>query len=128
MNQRDQRMKGQLARRMGRTNNSATDLYRNIKRSVPSRLMPGNVGDINRVVWPFWFTFTAPELAPAQTATGSFSVTQEASFIFMAFSKVVFKKVAGIYTAIDPDQEDTAVGEANGLSFQFRDGQSSRVF
>jgi hypothetical protein len=116
---------------MGQQNNSATDLHRNIKRNVPSRLMPGNVGDINRVIWPFWFTFTAPELVPNQTATAAFAVSQEASFIAMAFTKVVFKRT-GVgpytYTAIDQSQEDNAVGDANGLKFQFRDAQSSRVF
>lgn len=125
---RNDRMLNQLRKRQ--QNNSATDLYRNIKRGVPSRLMPGNVGDINNIIWPFWFTFTAPELAPNQTATGSYSVTQEAAFIAMAYTKVVFKKTTGptVYTAIDPAQEDPATGEANGLKFQFRDAQSTRVF
>lgn len=128
---RDQRMRAQLQRRMGRQNTSANDLYRNIKRSVPSRLMPGNVGDINNVIWPFWFTFTAPELQPNQTSQASFSVTQEAAFIWMAFTKVVFKRTGAapyVYTAIDTNQEDPAQGEANNLSFQIRDAQSSRVF
>lgn len=128
MNEREYRMKQQLDRRMrDESNNSASDLHRNIKRNIPSRLMPGNVGDINRVIWPFWFTFTAPELVPNQTSTGVFSVSQEAAFIAMAFTKVVFKKVGGVYTAIDPSQEDMS-GEANGLKFQLRDAQSTRVF
>lgn len=126
-NERNMRMQQQLRQRQSR--NGSPDMYRNIKSNIPTSLMPGNVGDINRVLWPFWFTFSAPELVPNQTASASFSVTQEACFIAMAYSKVVFKKTAGpIYTAIDPAQEDPAVGDANGLKFQFRDGSSSRVF
>jgi len=129
---RAMRMQQQLDRRMKQQKgNSAPDLYRNIKSNIPTKLMPGNVGDINRVIWPFWFTFTAPELQPNQTSQASFSVTQEAAFIWMAFSKVVFKRTGGgpySYTAIDSNQEDPSVGEANGLTFQFRDAQSSRVF
>lgn len=128
-NMRNQRMMAQLQQRMKQKNNSAQDLYRNIKRNVPAQLMPGNVGDLNRVIWPFWFTFSAPELAPGQSSTGQLSITQEAAFIWMAFTKTVFKKTTGptAYTAIDPAQEDST-GSANGLTFQLRDSQSSRVF
>ena len=44
--------------------NGARDLHSNLKASLPSTMMPGNVGDINKVIWPFWFTFSQIELAP----------------------------------------------------------------
>lgn len=133
---RDMRMNNQLQRRMGRgpgnrgmgSQEDAVNLNNNMRRSIPKHLMPGNVGDINRVIWPFWFTFSSPEVTPNQTSQASLSISQEAAFIWMAFSKVVYKKTGAQYVAIDPAQEATADGEANGLNFQFRDAQSSRVF
>ena len=96
---------------------------------LPGMLRPGNVGDINRVIWPFWFTFTpAPELAPGESSSASFAVTQEASFVAMAITKTVHNLTVGpTYTYVDPGDE-TGAGETPGLSFFLRDAQSSRVF
>lgn len=96
---------------------------------LPGMLQPGNVGDLNRVIWPFWFTFTpAPELAPGESLGANFAVTQEAAFVVMAITKTVHKVTAGpVYTYVDPDDESIA-GQNPGLSFYIRDAQSSRVF
>lgn len=130
MRQGQNRGRGQMPRPKNNSGGNAVDLFRQTGK-LPLNLKPGNVGEINNVVWPFWFTFSAPELAPNTSSTGSFTVTQEASFICMAISKSVFRKTGAgpfTYTYIDPDQEDTAQGDANNLKFQFRDAQSSRVF
>jgi hypothetical protein len=142
MNQREARMRRQLNQRMARQggmrgeaaknrNASPYDLERRMLNAKLGNLMPGNVGDINKVVWPFWFTFNAPELSPSTSSTASFTVSQEAAFIWMSFSKVVFKRTGVspnfVYTAIDPDAEDST-GDANGLNIVFRDSQSSRTF
>lgn len=100
----------------------------NFQQSLPQDMLPGNIGDINNVFWPFYFTFSAPELAPNQGSIGSFTVTQEASFVLMDIKKVVFKKAAGQYTAIDALYPDSALASANDLNIVFRDAQSSRTF
>jgi hypothetical protein len=106
-------------------------LERNLLNAKLGNMMPGNVGDINKIVWPFWFTFNAPVLAPSTSSTASFTVSQEAAFIWMSFSKVVFKRTGTapnwVYTAIDPNDE-TGSGDASGLNVVFRDSQSSRTF
>lgn len=111
--------------------NSPMGLERRLQNSGLGNMMPGNVGDINKVVWPFFFTMNAPILSPATTSQASFTVSQEAAFIWMSFSKVVFLRTGAgpnyDYTAIDPNDE-SANGDANGLKVQFRDSQSSRVF
>lgn len=97
-------------------------------------LKAGNVGDISKVIWPFFFTFTAPELAPNTGSNGSFTVTQEAAFIWVATSKVVFKKTPVIappgfrYDAINSLDGSEDLNNAPGLFHTFRDAQSSRQF
>lgn len=109
-------------------------LERNIVRSLPDYLVPGNLGDINRVIWPFWFTATAPELPAAVGGTqvqalSMFTVTQEAAFILMSITKSVFIKTLQptVYTAVDPDVSG-ANGETPGLSVVMTDAQSRRFF
>lgn len=85
----------------------------------------GNVGAINRIIWPFWFTFTAPQLAPNVTSQGFTTITQEAAFVWMAYSKVVFEFSGGNYSYVDPEQAG-ASGSTDGLKMAIRDAQSTR--
>ncbi len=96
---------------------------------LPPQLQPKNIGQINQVVWPFWFTFTAPELAPNSSSQGFVTITQEAGFILMSMSKVVFRKTTGPtqYTYVDPENY-TSTGDTDGLKYTIRDAQSTRVF
>jgi hypothetical protein len=91
---------------------------------------PLNVGDLNRTIWPFFFTFKTGELAPDRTLQTSFTVTQEAAFIWLSYTKSVFLKdpLTSAMTYLDPAENSKASGEANGLEFVFRDAQSTRVF
>lgn len=98
-----------------------------LDKGLPTYLRPGNVGHLSQVIWPFWFTAPAPELVPGASLQTSFSVSLEASFIWMSFTKAIFKKVGGEYFYIDPEQVDPALGEANDLYFSLRDSLSSRV-
>lgn len=124
--ERNKKMDQQLKSRIGRS--SPQNLQNTLKNALPEDMLPGNVGDINNVFWPFFFTFSAPELPPNSGSIGSVTVTQEASFILMEMKKVVFKKVGGIYTAIDALNQNEALSNANDLNIVIRDAQSSRVF
>lgn len=96
---------------------------------VPS-LLPGNLGDINKVIWPFWFTTTKTTLAPNTAAQGNITITQEAAFIWLAYSKTVLLEETGSpgqYQYVDPD-EAGAAAKSNNLTFLIRDSQSSRQF
>lgn len=108
-------------------NTGANSLERNLDKALPQNLVPGNVGAINRIIWPFWFTFTAPQLAPNVTSQGFVTITQEAAFVWMAYSKAVFTLAGGVYTYVDPEQAG-ASGSTDGLKFSIRDSQSTRVF
>lgn len=108
-----------------------SDLLSNIKNAVGGSLTPGNIGDINSVIWPFYFPTDIPDtpLAENETLQTGFSVTQEAAFIFMSFVKAVYL-VEGedenqSWTYLDPDQDNPS---APGLFFTMRDGSSSRQF
>lgn len=106
----------------------AMSLKQNLDAALPASMRPGNVGSINRVIWPFWFTFTAPELAPNAASQGFTTITQEAAFVLMSYTKAVYKKTVGpIYTYVDPD-DYTSAGQTDGLKFTLRDAQSTRTF
>lgn len=110
-------------------NNSAQQLDYNLRGNLSPLLNPGNVGDINNVIWPFYFTTDVPNamIAPGQSFQTGFSVTQEAAFVFMSFTKSVY-----IVEGEDPDETVTylnqvaGVPSAPGLVFTLRDGSSSR--
>lgn len=108
---------------------TAQELESNIRQSVPKFMAPGNIGGVYRSIWPFWFTFEAPELQPNQNSTASFTVTQEAAFVLMSLTKAVFIKTEDPYavTWVDPDDE-TGAGTTPGLKWTLRDAQSSRTF
>jgi len=131
--QRNQVMQKKVAQQQSalKAGGSPARTQSNLINSKLGGLMPGNIGDINKVVWPFWYTFTAPELTPGLSSTGSFTTSQEAAYIWLSFTASVFLRTGGgpnyVYTAIDTDDESGA-GLINGLNIVFRDAQSSRVF
>lgn len=116
------------------TNDSAADLAYNIQQREGNVLLPGNVGQLNEVIWPFYYTARdqdrdIPTLAPGTSVLSSYTVTQEAAFVIMSYQKAVFlvDPQTGDVSYIDPGQPDAAA-KSNGLSVSFRDAQSSRVF
>ena len=110
-------------------NNGASDLKQNLDYSLRPSLVPGNLGNINRVIWPFFFTTSLQTLAVNSSATTRFTVTQEAAFVLMSYTKTVYTKTVGplVYTYVDPDATGAA-SQANDLKFSLRDAQSSRDF
>lgn len=100
------------------------------KQFMNSQYAPGNVGDLSNVLWPFYFTFPASELAPGTTTQTTITITREAPFILMSFTKAIFLKTSVMppeYTYIDPDDESSG-GSAPGLTFTLMDSVSKRQF
>jgi hypothetical protein len=89
---------------------------------------PGNIGEINNVIWPFAFQFSADDLAPNGSGSFSFSVTQEAGFLMRQISHATFRKNGNDYEYIDPFYFDESANSPNGLVFTIEDAQSSRVY
>lgn len=111
--------------------NNARDLERNLQRNVGPMLAPGNVGDINKIIWPFYFTTDTPteSLAQNETFQTGFQVTQEASFILMAITKTVyFETNPNEFVYADPNDSTVSANSCPGLQFTLRDGSSSRQF
>jgi len=84
---------------------------------------PGNVGDINDVIWPFWFTFDSRDIAANQSFQSSVTITQEAAFIWR-YSMV---------SVYEPGLDGAAVLASgpsipNALFKLLRDPQSTRIF
>jgi hypothetical protein len=113
-------------------NDSAQQLDYNMRNALGPMLTPGNIGDINSVIWPFYFTTDVPDTPLLQNNTflTGFSVTQEAAFVFMSFVKTVYSVAnpnlpGETWTYLDPDFTNPS---APDLTFTFRDGSSSRQF
>jgi hypothetical protein len=100
-------------------------------------LMGGNLNDVNKIIWPFFFTSSelteeALIIAPNVTQSAYINITQEAGFVVTEIIKSVFK-----YTDlgggkvnlefIDPKDSSNA-GIASGLDFSLIDSSSSRTF
>lgn len=125
----------EISRRQGLVDvNGPQDVFTNLKRALPDYLMPGNLGDVNKVCWPFWFTNQTPILPKASGGTqtqakASVTITQEAAFIVTAIMKSVFiyDSNAGTYTYVDAGQVG-ATPLTPGLSMNVIDAQSSRNF
>ena len=110
--------------------NAGQKLRYQMQANVPQKLRPGNLGDLNSVIWPFFFTFSAPELEPGRSSISLTTVTQEAAFIWTSYTKAVYlRSGAGPYdyTYIDPSQPGAA-GSADGLQFTLQDTSSTRTF
>lgn len=106
-------------------NNSAQNLQFNLRQNLNPLLAPGNIGDINNVIWPFYFTTEIPDesIAANETFQTGFSVTQEAAFIWTSFTKTVYLDDEGSWGYLNPDGDQPS---APGLTFTLRDGSSSR--
>lgn len=114
--------------------NGPQDVLANVRKFLPDYLVPGNLGDVNNVIWPFWFTAQTPELAAATPGTqvqskSSFTVTQEAAFILLEITKAVFTHTTGpdVFTYVDADNVG-ATPLTPGLSLILTDAQSRRNF
>lgn len=67
-------------------------LEKNLKCYLPNHMVPGNVGPINAVVWPFTYTVdfnfgVDPTISTNLRQTQSFQVSQEAGFMVMAITR-----------------------------------------
>lgn len=104
--------------------NSPQNLQYNLRNSLGPLMTPGNVSDLNSVIWPFYFTTEVPEesIGPNETFQTGFSVTQEAAFIMMSYTKTVYLDDEGQWGYLNPSNSPSAPG----LQFTFRDGSSSR--
>lgn len=85
---------------------------------LPSHLVPGNVGNLYDVTWPFWYTVnfdfgTDPTISTSLRDTKSFSVSQEAAFILLGISR-------------SSDEATSTAGAYGPWQINFQDRQSSR--
>lgn len=90
-----------------------------LKKFLPANLLPGNVGDIDKVTWPFWFplTFnfgTNPTYNSATRQLQSYQVSNEAGFLLMSIGRKAW--------------DGSIAGDLAPLQVEIRDRQSSRQF
>jgi hypothetical protein len=111
-------------------NTGPQDLQANMMRALGKEFSPGNVGDINKIIWPFYFTTDTPPaagIAVDQSFVTGITITQEAAFVAMSFVADVYDVAAGpAWSYITPTT--SGVSDYPGLSFAIRDTQSGRDF
>lgn len=102
--------------------NNVKALKNSLLGNLPSHMVPGNVGGINEVTWPFLFQINLdignnPTIIDSSITRGSFQVDQEAAFLLMSISRSHSTNAAG--------QSATALAP---LQVEIIDRQSSRRF
>ena len=98
------------------------DLRQSLLGNLPPHMMPGNVGGINEVTWPFLFQMNFdigdnPVIKQNNITKSFFQVDQEAALLLMAFSR-----------AHNTDANGSSATVTAPLSIQFVDRQSTRNF
>lgn len=102
--------------------NNVKNLKNSLFGALPNHMMPGNVGGINEVTWPFLFQVnidmgTNPSIIDSTFARGFFQVDQEAALLLMAVSR-----------AHETDETGQSATILAPLQVEFIDRQSSRRF
>jgi hypothetical protein len=92
-------------------------LKSHLQQILPPGMVPGNVGQINEVMWPFFSVITIdfgtnPTYGPSTRQAQSFQVTQEACLLISKISRKSFAY--------------STAGELAPLQLTIRDRQSSR--
>jgi hypothetical protein len=88
-------------------------------KSLPARMQPSNVGNIDKVTWPFWYSLTFdfgtnPTYGPLTRQVQSFQISNEAAFLLNAIGRKPW--------------DSTNAGDLAPLQIELRDRQSSRQF
>lgn len=95
------------------------NLAEHLKQVLPAHLLPGNVGNIDKVAWQFFFPVTFdfglnPTYTTGTRQVQSFQVTNEAAFLLMAVGRKAW--------------DNTIASDLAPLQIEIRDRQSSRQF
>lgn len=101
---------------------SGSNLARNLSSFLPQQLVPKNVGHLNHVAWPFYYTLDFdlsatsdwPNLTSSTRQVRDFQISQEAAFLMMG--------------VIRHAEDYNDAGDLGPLAVEFRDRQSSRFF
>lgn len=107
-------------------------LEHEVSTQMPS-LAGGNIRDINKIIWPFFFGTKKVIVPPGETVNSFTSITQEAAFNWAVAVRSVFERRPNPaqpdgfdYIYIDP--KDWQDGYVPGLSYVITDAQSDRSF
>jgi len=84
-------------------------------------------------IWPYWYSFDDVVVAGFTTTNAYFSVSQEADFVWLStvinvYEVLDYKGANQMLVAIDRNQPNIAIGEANPVRISFRDPQSQRTY
>lgn len=102
--------------------NSVKNLRQSLLGNLPNHMVPGNVGGINEVTWPFFFQVNLdfgddPAIADNIFAKSFFQVDQEAAFLIMSIDRAHSTNAAGQSATINAP-----------IQIELIDRQSSRRF
>jgi hypothetical protein len=102
--------------------NNVKSLQESLMGNLPTHMIPGNVGGINEVTWPFLFQINLnlgqdPTIIDSSFVRGSFQVDQEAAFLMMSISRA---------HNVDANGQSATINAP--LQVEIIDRQSSRRF
>jgi hypothetical protein len=106
------------------------DKEHKLSTQIPN-IQAGDLNDVNKIIWPFYFTTPYLEIQPNTSVSRFISITQEAAFVWTYMVRSVFEKVdlgGGVFNWNYIDPNDFQDGIAENLQIEFADQQSSRTF
>lgn len=62
-------------------------------KDTASSIYAGNIGDLSKIIWPFFFQSEVTTLIPNTVETANISITQEAAFVITKISASVFELI-----------------------------------
>lgn len=120
---------GLKARVQARESILPSNPFAGFKSKLPDDLRAGNIGDITKVYWNFFFSSEGANVPTDSVVTDNIKITQEALFAMKEIRFTVFEKVdigveEYVYKYVDMYQRDEI---ANGLYVELIDAQSNRT-
>lgn len=116
---RNIRARERAFRRHNNNKESNMNLAEYLNGTVPPKLRAGNVGNIDKVTWQFWYPLVFdfginPTYSTSTKQVKAFQVSNEAAFLLMAIGRKAW--------------DDTIASDLAPLQIELRDRQSSRQF
>jgi hypothetical protein len=101
------------------------------KDKLPTNLRPGNVGELTKTYWGYFYSIRNVVLTPQTSLPQVLTISEDGAFAIKSIQKVVFERTgvfgAYEYRYLDPEIHDDA-NHASGLTFHMVDGQSAKGF
>ena len=95
-------------------------------KDTASSIYAGNIGDLSKIIWPFWFQSEVTTIVSNAAETANISITQEAAFVITHLSVVVMEVVEQAAVLAQPSVETLTFSD-NALANHILDFNDNKI-